>query len=65
MRALPPLLIVVLVACIGEVLDMRDDISSPGYWRWAASLHDIVNTSFWPFVLYFFACRTSAFPRHG
>jgi hypothetical protein len=64
-RSVLPLLIVVLVACAGEVLDMRDDIHSLGYWRWGASLHDIVNTSFWPFVLYVLLRRTSAFSRHG
>lgn len=63
-RAFHPLLIVVFIACAGEVLDMRDDISSLGYWRWSASLHDVVNTSFWPFVLYLIGRRTSAFSRH-
>lgn len=64
-RAFLPLLVVVFIACIGEVLDMRDDINSLGYWRWSASLHDVVNTSFWPFVLYLFLRRTSVFSRHG
>lgn len=64
-RSVLPLLIVVLVACVGEMLDMRDDIHSLGYWRWGASLHDVVNTSFWPFVLYVLLRRTSAFSRHG
>ena len=39
------------VAMTGELLDMRDDIASLGYWRWGASLHDIANTVFWPAVL--------------
>ncbi|SMF93928.1 hypothetical protein SAMN02949497_1224 [Methylomagnum ishizawai] len=63
-RAFHPLLIVVFIACLGEMLDMRDDISSLGYWRWSASLHDVVNTSFWPFVLYLIGRRASAFSRH-
>lgn len=64
-RRFLPLLIVVLIACVGELMDMRDDISSQGHWRWGASLHDVVNTSFWPFVLHFFLRRTSALSRHG
>jgi len=57
-HAFLPVLLVALVACIGEALDMRDDIGNLGYWRWGASLHDIVNTSFWPCILYFFARHT-------
>ncbi|WP_124551752.1 hypothetical protein [Methylophilus methylotrophus] len=51
LRSNVPWLVVVSVAITGEVLDMRDDISSLGYWRWGASLHDILNTLFWPSVL--------------
>lgn len=46
-----PLVIVVLFACSGEALDMRDDLRSLGHWRWRASLHDVINTSFWPLLL--------------
>jgi uncharacterized membrane protein YczE len=46
-----PLLVVVLVAVAGEMLDLRDDLGSLGHWRWAASVHDIVNTVFWPAVM--------------
>ncbi|MCS4292729.1 putative membrane protein YqgA involved in biofilm formation [Comamonas sp. BIGb0152] len=53
-----PVAVVVVAACIGELLDMRDDINSLGYWRWAASLHDVVNTAFWPFVLSIFMRST-------
>lgn len=42
---------VFLVACAGEWVDRRDDIASLGYWRWEASVHDILNTLFWPTVL--------------
>ncbi|KRW66096.1 hypothetical protein AO741_12720 [Pseudomonas sp. TTU2014-105ASC] len=31
-----------------EVLDLRDDLRSLGYMRWSASLHDFINTVFWP-----------------
>lgn len=46
-----PLLAVFIVACCGEVLDMRDGLHSLGYWRWDASLHDVINTLFWPSVI--------------
>jgi len=38
--SLVPLLAVLLVASLGEIVDMHDDIKTLGYWRWAASLHD-------------------------
>ncbi len=39
------------LALAGEMVDARDDIVTLGYWRWGASLHDVVNTIFWPSVL--------------
>ncbi len=42
------LLPVFLVAGGMEVLDLRDDLGSLGYMRWSASLHDLINTTFWP-----------------
>jgi hypothetical protein len=51
LRSIIPWLAVVAIAIMGEVLDMRDDIACLGYWRWGASLHDILNTLFWPSVL--------------
>lgn len=59
LRSIGPCLAVLLVAICGELLDMRDDIASLGYWRWRASLHDIINTQFWPFV-FFLLARYSA-----
>lgn len=50
-----PLALVFLAALAGEALDMRDDIGSFGYWRWRASLGDIVNTVFWPLVVWLLA----------
>lgn len=50
-RGFWPLLIVLLVACAGELLDMRDDFKMLGAWRWQASLHDVLNTCFWPAVM--------------
>ena len=46
-----PLMAVVVVAILGELADMRDDINSLGAWRWRASIHDVLNTAFWPFVI--------------
>nr|WP_218878691.1 hypothetical protein [Pseudomonas flavescens] len=45
---------VFIIACAGEWVDRRDDIESLGYWRWQASVHDIVNTLFWPTALTLF-----------
>lgn len=51
LSSLLPLLAVLVVALAGELLDMRDDLSSLGYWRWSASLHDLLNTILWPGLL--------------
>ena len=40
------------LALLGEFLDMRDDVRSIGHWRWPASVHDVVNTLFWPTILW-------------
>ncbi|QBF28962.1 hypothetical protein EXN22_25945 [Pseudomonas tructae] len=42
---------VLALACLGETVDCWDDVQSLGYWRWQASLHDVLNTLFWPSVL--------------
>ena len=54
LSSLIPLGIVCFVAILGEVVDIRDDLSTIGYWRLGASMHDIVNTVFWPTVLTMF-----------
>jgi hypothetical protein len=51
-RSLVPLLAVLGLAALGEVFDARDDFRSLGHWRWQASLHDVLNTTFWPAVLW-------------
>lgn len=51
LQSIIPWLAVAAVAIAGEALDMRDDITSFGYWRWEASLHDVLNTLLWPTVL--------------
>ena len=48
---LRPWLAVLVVALIGEGFDAFDDWVDLGHWRWKASLHDVVNTIFWPTVL--------------
>jgi hypothetical protein len=53
-RSLIPLLVVALIAVLGEIVDARDDVRSLGNWRWRASLHDVWNTLFWPSVLWTF-----------
>lgn len=60
-KAFLPWLIVLVAMALGELLDMRDNISSLGYWRWPASLHDVVNTMFWPTLLLVFARLSRVF----
>lgn len=45
------LVVVVAFAILGEILDYREIINKK-YWHYQDNLHDIINTSFWPFVLY-------------
>lgn len=51
LRSLVPWGVVWVVSILGELLDMRDDFVVYGYWRWDASVHDVLNTMFWPSVL--------------
>lgn len=46
-----PWLAALVVAVMGEVLDLWDYFPFPALWRWLASLHDLVVTLFWPTVL--------------
>ena len=55
LSSLKNLIPVIIVAIIMEVFDLRDDFTSFGRFRWAASLHDILNTMFWPVVIVFFS----------
>ncbi len=58
-----PLLAVLLAAILLEVGDLRDDLMISGRWRWGASLHDIVNTMFWPSVLALISRRVKSSDR--
>ncbi|MFW2061830.1 hypothetical protein [Acinetobacter ursingii] len=51
LKSIWALFAVVLIAISAELLDARDDLINYGYWRFDASLHDILNTIFWPLVL--------------
>ena len=55
LRSIVPWLVVLVVTVAGELGDMIDDLSSLGYWQWEASLHDVLNTLFWPTVLWLLA----------
>lgn len=43
---------VFLIATAMEVLDLRDDWQTLGYFRWSASIHDLGNTTLWPLAIY-------------
>lgn len=46
----------VLIAAIAtELFDARDDLINHGLWRIGASLHDIINTIFWPLLIWLMA----------
>jgi hypothetical protein len=51
LRSLIPLTAVLAIAILAEAFDARDDIADLGHWRVNASIHDILNTMFWPSFL--------------
>ena len=55
LRSVFPLVTVAVVALAGELLDARDDFRHLGHWRIGASLHDFINTMFWPTALWLLA----------
>jgi hypothetical protein len=61
LRSPLPWLAVLLVAIVGELFDLRDDLAIIGHWRWKDSLHDIINTQFWPAVLCLLTRYTNVF----
>ncbi len=46
-----PLFVVLAVALAGESYDLRFDLYTLGHWQWSDSLHDVLNTMFWPTTL--------------
>ncbi len=46
-----PWMLAMAVACGAEVLDALDGIRSFGHWWLRASVHDVINTMFWPTAL--------------
>lgn len=57
LRSLAPWIIVLAVAAFAEALDLRSDRAALRNWQWADSVHDIVNTLFWPSMLLLLARR--------
>ncbi len=55
LRSIVPLFAVLAVGIAGEIVDMIDDLLSLGHWRWEASLHDVLNTLFWPTAIWLLA----------
>jgi hypothetical protein len=58
MRSMVPLIAVLIVAVAGELLDVRDELHRAGRWKFWASVHDFVNTAFWPLMLWLLARYT-------
>ncbi|MGC3818811.1 hypothetical protein [Acinetobacter sp. G11] len=46
---------VLIVAIAAELFDARDNLINHGLWRIGASLHDIINTIFWPLLIWLMA----------
>lgn len=65
LRSLLPWFLVLVIATGAELLDLRDDLATTGVPRWGASLHDIVNTLFWPTLILLLARRGIFFQGEG
>ncbi|MDN5781688.1 MAG: hypothetical protein L0H23_06640 [Luteimonas sp.] len=63
-RSFVPLLAVFFIAVGMEALDAWDDLHTFGYWRIGASLHDIINTVFWPTVVFLLVRYTKLFANN-
>lgn len=61
LKSWTPWLVVLAVATTGEIIDLYDDMILRGYWRFAASMHDMVNTLLWPTVILLLARFTKLF----
>jgi hypothetical protein len=58
LRSTVALLAVLVVAVAGEALDLRDELRLRERVSWWASVHDLLNTCFWPLVLWLLARYT-------
>ena len=58
LRSTGAVIAVLVVAVLGEIFDIRDNLTRFGVWRLGASVHDIVNTLFWPTALWLLARYT-------
>lgn len=58
-----PLVIAILLACMVEIADLRDDLASYGRWRVWSSVHDVCNTVFWPLIITLLARYSKAFTK--
>ena len=51
LKSFKTILPVLALSLVMEMLDLRDDFTAFGRFRWWASLHDIINTVFWPLLI--------------
>ena len=63
-RSIVPLLTVFFIAVGMEALDARYDLHTFGHWRIGESLHDIINTAFWPTIVFLIARFTKLFANN-
>ena len=61
LRSIAPLIAALVVAILGEALDARDNFRTLGQWRVGASIHDVLNTLFWPLALWLLARYSRVF----
>lgn len=58
-----PVTVVMLAALGVEVFDRARDLASFGVWDTNASVHDVINTVFWPLVLFAMVKTGTVFKR--
>lgn len=46
-----PICVTVVAAVLSEAFDYARDVSRYGAWDRAGSMHDIINTVFWPLII--------------
>lgn len=63
-RWLIALFTVIAAAIMGEVLDRHDQLIIDKHWYWQGSLHDIVNTCFFPTLFTLILTFTHFFERN-